>query len=104
MNKEEILQASRKDHKNQDLAELELKAQAGGWANVACLFAITIVRILGWIIGNVYLCSPAFIFFFMMAAQWLCRYVKRKKMSDLVICVLMAAISLLALYGFVSRL
>lgn len=104
MNREEILQASRKENKNQDLAELEIKAKAASWACFAGMAAILVVFVLSRTIAHIYLYAPVFIYFSMLCVEWVYRFVKVRRTSDLVIALLMGALSLIALYGFVCRL
>lgn len=104
MNKEDILAASRKENKDQDLVELEVKAQAAGWSNFAGMLAICVVLLLSEFLTDTYTLAPTFIYFSMITAQWACRYWRLKKTSSLVIVLLMGALALLSLYGYASQL
>ena len=97
MKKDEILNASRKEHRNKDLAEMEVVYQAGSHASrvgalVCCLLAHTMIY------------SPWVIYFSIIATQWLVRFIKMKRKSDLVLTVLFFVLSILAFVGFVSHL
>lgn len=104
MNKEEILQASRRENKNQDLADMEVKTQGGYAASVTGMAAVVLVTLLAQMISNIYLYAPFFIYFSMMSTQWCVRYRRYRRKSDLVIMILFAVLSLLALYVLVKRL
>ena len=100
MKKDEILNASRKEHRNKDLAEMEVVYQAGSHASrvgalVCCLLSL---------LAHTMIYSPWVIYFSIIATQWLVRFIKMKRKSDLVLTVLFFVLSILAFVGFVSHL
>lgn len=104
MKKEDILSASRKEHQNRDLAEMEVSGQAGSHASrvgalVCCLLSWAASRL-----AHIMLYSPWVIYFSMLSTQWLVRFIKMKRKSDLVLTVLFAVLSVLAFAGFLRRL
>ena len=96
MKKEEILNASRKEHRNKDLAEMEVAYQAGCHASRVGALSSMLVHIMIY--------SPWVIYFSILATQWLVRFIKMKRKSDLVLSVLFFILAILAFVGFVCRL
>ncbi len=104
MDKEEILKASRKDHRNQDLAELEVVSLAGSHAaRVGALVCCVISLLSSWI-ARTMLYSPWTIYFSIIGTQWLVRFVKLKKKSDLLLAMLFLILTGLAFIGLIQRL
>lgn len=104
MNREEILQASRNENKNKDLAELEVVYQAGVHAARAGAMVCCIVSVLSSALAHMLLYSPWVIYFSIITTQWLVRFIKIKRRSDLVLAVLFFCLTVLAFVGFVYRL
>ena len=76
MNKDEILEKSRKENNNKDLAEMNVVVQAGNIAGrvgacICCLLSIISLRI-----TNIFLCSPWIIYFSILGTNYLVRFVK----------------------------
>ncbi len=104
MNREEILRASREENKNQDLAEMDIvktagRHGAGVGALVSCLLSV-----LAYAIVNEVIYSPWVIYFSITCTQWVTRFVKARHKSDLVVAILLGALALMSLGGFVYRL
>lgn len=104
MKKEDILEISRKEHQNRDLAELEISSQAGNIAGrvgalMCCLISLAFHRVTG-----TPLFSPWIIYFSILGTNYLVKYVKVKRKTDLILTILFYAICLLALIFFVKRL
>ena len=104
MNKDEILAASRKENKSKDLAELEVSYRAGNiaarvGATVCCLVSVIYV----WA-TNTMLFSPWIIYFSILGTQYLVKFLKLKKKSDLTITVLFFAMCIFFLVLFVLRI
>lgn len=104
MKKDEILNASRKEHRNKDLAEMEVIYQAGSHASRAGAFVCCLLSLLSSILAHTMIYSPWVIYFSIMATQWFVRFVKVKRKSDLVLSILFFILSVLAFVGFVTRL
>ena len=104
MNKEEILKASRKENKNKDLAEMEVMYQAGSHASRVGALVCCLISLLSSLLAHIMLYSPWIIYFSMIATQWLVRFIKMKRKSDLVVAILFLSLALLALIGLVYRL
>ena len=81
MKKEEILNASRKEHQNKDLAEMEMIYRAGSHAS-----------------------RVGVIYFSILATQWLVRFIKMKRRSDLLLTIMFFILSVLAFVGFVRQI
>ena len=97
MKKEEILNASRKEHQNKDLAEMEMIYRAGSHASrvgalVCSMLAHTMIY------------SPWVIYFSILATQWLVRFIKMKRRSDLLLTIMFFILSVLAFVGFVRQI
>ena len=100
MKKEEILNASRKEHRNKDLAEMEVAYHASRVGALVCC-------LLSWLssmLVHIMIYSPWVIYFSILATQWLVRFIKMKRKSDLVLSVLFFILAILAFVGFVCRL
>ena len=98
MKKEEILNASRKEHRNKDLAEMEVAYQAG------CALVCCLLSWLSSMLVHIMIYGPWVIYFSILATQWLVRFIKMKRKSDLVLSVLFFILAILAFVGFVCRL
>ena len=104
MNREEILKASRKENKNKDLAEMEVIYQAGSHASRVGALVCCLISLLSSLLAHIMLYSPWIIYFSMISTQWLVRFIKMKRMSDLVVAILFLCLTVLALVGFIRRL
>ena len=97
MKKDEILNASRKEHRNKDLAEMEVVYQAGSHASRVGALVCCLLLLLSSVLAHTMIYS-------IIATQWLVRFIKMKRKSDLVLTVLFFVLSILAFVGFVSHL
>lgn len=104
MKKDEILNASRKEHRNKDLAEMEVVYQAGSHASRVGALVCCLLALLSSVLAHTMIYSPWVIYFSIIATQWLVRFIKMKRKSDLVLTVLFFVLSILAFVGFVSHL
>lgn len=104
MNKEEILNASRKENGNKDLVEVEVYNEAGNYATRVGATTCCILSLLSFWIADTFIFSPWVIYFSILATHWLIRYKKKKIKSDLILTVMFMLLSLGALVGFVYRL
>ena len=87
MEKEDILEISRREHQNRDLAELEASVQAGNLAGrvgagVCCLVSALFVRAV-----HTVLLGPWVIYFSILGTHALVKFLKLKRKTDL--CLLM---------------
>ena len=104
MNKDEILEMSRNDNKNKDLAELDVIAQAGNIASRVGACVCILISVVFHRLTNMLLCSPWIIYFSILGTHYLVKYNKLKRKSDLFLSVIYFAMCLLALVFFVLRL
>lgn len=104
MKKEEILNASRKEHQNKDLAEIEVLYMAGSHASRVGALVCCLLSWLSSMLARTMIYSPWVIYFSMLSTQWLVRFIKTKRKSDLALAVLFLILSVLALVGFMRRL
>ena len=104
MNREEILKASRKENKNKDLAEMEVIYQAGSHASRVGALVCCLISLLSSLLAHIMLYSPWIIYFSMISTQWLVRFIKMKRKSDLVVAILFLCLTVLALVGLIRRL
>ena len=104
MDKEKILESSRKENKNRDLVELEVAARAGHIAGrvgaAVCVLLSLVVRLL----TDSYLLSPWIIYFSIIATHSLGKYAKLRRKTDLVLSFVYLAVCLSFLVLFVLRL
>lgn len=108
MNKEKILESSRKENKNRDLVELEVAAQAGHIAGhiagrvgaAVCVLLSLVFRLL----TDSYLLSPWVIYFSIISTHALVKYAKLRRKTDLIFSLVYLAMLFLFLAFFVLRL
>ena len=81
MNREEILQASRNENKNKDLAELEVVYQASVHAARVGALVCCMVSALSSALAHAILYSPWVIYFSIFTTQWLVRFLKIRRRS-----------------------
>ena len=104
MEKKDILEISRREHQNRDLAELEASVQAGNLAGrvgagVCCLVSALFVRAV-----HTVLLGPWVIYFSILGTHALVKFLKLKRKTDLVLTVLYLVMFLLFLVFFIRRL
>lgn len=104
MDKEEILEISRRENQNRDLAELEAASQAGNiagrvGAGVCCLISVIFHRFTGTL-----LYSPWVIYFSILWTHYAVKSNRTKRRSDVSLSALYLAMCLLAFVFFVLRL
>ena len=104
MEKEDILEISRREHQNRDLAELEASVQAGNLAGrvgagVCCLVSALFVRAV-----HTVLLGPWVIYFSILGTHSLVTYRKKKRKTELTLTILYFAMFLLFLVLFAVRL
>ena len=104
MKKDEILNASRKEHQNKDLAEIEVVYHAGSYASRVGAFVCCLLSLLSSMLAHTMIYSPWVIYFSILTTQWFVRFIEMKRKSDLVLTVLFFVFSILAFIGFVSHL
>ena len=104
MQKDEILNASKREHRNKDLAEIEVIYQAGSHAGRVGALVCCLLSLLFSMLAHTMIYSPWVIYFSILATQWLVRFIKMKRKSDLVLSVLFFILAILAFVGFVCRL
>ncbi|MCU6747092.1 DUF6442 family protein [Faecalicatena acetigenes] len=104
MEKDEILNASRKEHGNKDLAEMEVIYQAGSHAGRVGALVCCLLSLLSSLLAHTMLYSPWVIYFSILATQWLVRFIKMKRKSDLVLTITFLILSILAFVGFIYRI
>ena len=104
MDKEKILESSRKENKNRDLVELEVAARAGHSAGrvgaAVCVLLSLVVRLL----TDSYLLSPWIIYFSIITTHSLVKYARLRRKTDLVLSLVYLAMCLSFLVFFVLRL
>ena len=79
MKKDEILNASRKEHRNKDLAEMEVVYQAGSHASRVGALVCCLLSLLSSVLAHTMIYSPWVIYFSIIATQWLVRFIKMKR-------------------------
>ena len=104
MKKEEILNASRKEHQNKDLAEMEMIYRAGRHASRVGALVCCLLSLLSSMIAHTMIYSPWVIYFSIITTQWLVRFIKMKRRSDLLLTIMFFILSVLAFVGFVRQI
>ena len=99
MNKENILESSRRENKNRDLAEMEVTAQAG---NIAGRVGATVCVVLT-LIFRIFT-SPWVVYFSILTTHTLVKYAKLKRKTDLILGILYLAMCLTFFAFFILRL
>ena len=104
MKKEEILEASRKENKSKDLAELEISYRAGNIAGRVGAIVCCLISVISFWITDTMLYSPWIIYFSILGTNGLVKYLKIKRKSDLVLTILFLSMCILGLVFFILRL
>lgn len=104
MKKEDILEISRKENKNKDLADLEISAQAGNIAGRVGACVCCLISLVFYWVTDTPLLSPWIIYFSILGTHYLVKFTKVKKKSDLAITILYFMMCLLALIFFTLQL
>ncbi len=104
MDKEKILEASRKENKNIDLTELEANRYAGSIASSVGAFICALISLLSSVVADIMLYSPWAIYFGMMCASWLVKAIKLKRKTDWIVAAVFAVLTVLAFVGLLERL
>lgn len=93
MDKNEVLSISRKEYQKVDLPEKETAYQAAIISETVGASICVLVSILARILTGTYLISPWIIYFAIIGTNWLVRFIKQKKKSDLIISLVFLAIA-----------
>lgn len=104
MNKDEILEKSRKENNNKDLAEINVLVQAGNIAGRVGACVCGLITIIALKIANIFLCSPWIIYFSILGTSYLVRFVKVKRKSDLFLSCLLYLMCIISFIFLVIRL
>lgn len=104
MKKEDILEMSRKENKNKDLADLDISAKAGNIAGRVGACVCCLISLVFYWVTDMLLLSPWIIYFSILGTHYLVKYSKIHRRTDLVITLLYYAMCILALIFFVIRL
>ena len=104
MNKEKILESSRRENKNRDLAEMEVTAQAGNIAGRVGATVCVVLTFIFRIFTKTYFLSPWVVYFSILTTHTLVKYASLKRKTDLILGILYLAMCLTFLAFFVLRL
>ena len=104
MNKEKILESSRKENKNRDLVELEVAAQAGHIAGRVGAAVCVLLSLVFRLLMDSYLLSPWVIYFSIISTHAIVKYAKLSRRTDLILSLVYLAMFFLFLVFFVLRL
>ena len=104
MFKEEILERSRKENQNKDLADLEIIKQAGLISSHVGLTGCVLISLLFYWIIKKPLISPWIIYFSMMAARSIVKYRKMHNHSELILVLLYSGMGILAILYFMIQI
>ena len=104
MYKEEILEKSRKEHKNQDLAQIEFLKQASKIAYIVGCIACVIICSLQWVFIKTINWGCWVANFSILGTVFLVKFIKLRKKHELFMAILYYAICLFFLIGFIMSL
>ena len=104
MKKDEILNASRKEHRNKDLAEMEVVYQAGSHASRVGVLVCCLLSLLSSVLAHTMIYSPWVIYFSIIATQWLVRLSNEAKERFGLDCSVFCCFPFWSFVGFVSHL
>lgn len=104
MKKDDILNASREEHQNKDLAEIEVIYYAGSHASRVGALVCCLLSLLSSMLAHTMIYSSWVIYFSILSTQWLVRFIKMKRRSDLALTIMFFILSILAFAGFICRL
>lgn len=94
MNKEKILESSRRENKNRDLAEMEVTAQAGNIAGRVGATICVVLTLIFRIFTKTYFLSPWVVYFSILTTHTLVKYASLKRKTDLIPGILYLAMCL----------
>ncbi len=104
MKKEQILEMSRKENQNRDLAELDVMEQAGSIAGRVGACVCVMISVIFLRFTKMLLCSPWIIYFSILGTTYLVKYSRIRRKSDLFLSILYFTMCALALVFFILRL
>ena len=102
--KEKILESSRRENKNRDLAEMEVTAQAGNIAGRVGAAVCVVLTLIFRIFTKTYFLSPWVVYFSILTTHTLVKYARLKRKTDLILAILYLAMCLTFLAFFILRL
>ena len=104
MNKEEILERSRVENQNKDIADIEMSKSGirAGWIVTVCFAALVTV------LDGVFFSRPAFEILFAvmagLAVVFFCKYARMKKTHELVVAICYSIASVGFLIGWIIHI
>ena len=104
MNKEKILESSRRENKNRDLIEMEVTVQAGNIAGQVGAAVCVVLTIIFLICTNTYFLSPWVVYFSILTTNTLVKYASLKRKSDLILTIFYLAMCLMFFTFFIQQL
>lgn len=104
MNKEDVLKASRKENKNKDLVERELMHKSGAVSMRVGATTCILLALLGFILADRFIFSPWIIYSIILGTHWLMIYISFKKISDLIITIILYSAAIGCFVGFILML
>jgi hypothetical protein len=104
MNKEEILEKSRKENKNQDFTELECLKQASNIAYIVGCLACVIICTLQWSFTKIVNWGCWVVNFSILGTVFLVKYIKLRKTHELFMTILYYVLCIFVLIGFIMSM
>ena len=104
MNKEKILESSRRENKNRDLIELEVTMRAGNIAGQVGAAVCVVLTIIFLIFTKTYFISPWIVYYSILATNTLVKYASLRRKSDLIRTIFYLALCLMFLVFFILQL
>ncbi len=104
MNRDEILELSRRENQNKDLAELEVSLQAGNTASRVGACVCCILSVIVHAAADMLLYSPWIIYFSILGTHYAVKYKAVRRSTDLYLCLVFFTMCVLAIVLFALRL
>ena len=104
MDRNDILEKSRKENNNRDLAEMGIVTEANSVAARVGAALCCLVCVLSMRMRSIILCSPWIIYFGILGTSFLVRFTKAKRKSDLYLTCVFFLMFLTVLVFFIIRL
>lgn len=104
MEKEEILEKSRKENKNKDIAELEIINRSGKIAYVVGALLCCVISFLDWSFTKTINCACWMVNFGMLTAVFTVKYIRLKKRHELIFAIVYFLIFAFFCYGYIFGL
>ena len=104
MDRDEILEKSRRENNNRDLAEMSIVTEANSAAACVGAALCCLVCVLSMRMRHIIPCGPWVIYFGILGTSYLVRFIKTKRKSDLYLTCVFLLMFLTVLVFYIIRL